>query len=210
MAVHAHTICESAIHLSGFLGLAEQADLVRTCFLLGRQDAGFYRPVLRNGATMQLRMLCLGKHWNAKRYTYQSRREDVDGKLVQPLPVELINLAGRIATAAGMMLSPDIALVNLYDGDGRLGLHQDKDERPETLAKGTPVVSISLGDDAEFLFGSQLRRDAVQSILLKSGDAFVFGGGSRMCYHGVRRILSNTGPDELNFKGRLNITFREY
>jgi len=71
-------------------------------------------------------------------------------------------------------------------------------------------VSLSLGDTARFLFGGVRRRDPVESILLESGDVFVFGGPSRLRYHGVARILAGTGPASLTLDGRFNLTFRQY
>ena len=71
-----------------------------------------------------------------------------------------------------------------------MGLHQDKDESAQSLAAGVPVVSISLGDTARFLFGGVRRRDPVETLLLESGDAFVFGGPARLRYHGVSRIAA--------------------
>ena len=97
-----------------------------------------------------------------------------------------------------------------YEAEGRMGLHQDKDESPQSLAAGVPVVSISLGDAARFLFGGVRRRDPVDTLLLESGDAFVFGGAARLRYHGVSRILPATAPPELGLTGRYNLTFRQY
>ena len=79
-----------------------------------------------------------------------------------------------------------------------------------SIAAGLPVVSISLGDTARFLFGGLRRRDAVESRLLESGDAFVFGGPARLRYHGVSRIVPGTAPPELKMAGRFNLTFRQY
>ena len=91
-----------------------------------------------------------------------------------------------------------------------MGLHQDKDESPESLARGAPVVSFSIGDTARFLFGGLRRRDPVEKLRLESGDVFVFGGEARLRYHGVTRIEPGTGPGGLGFEGRLNLTFREF
>jgi alkylated DNA repair protein (DNA oxidative demethylase) len=71
-------------------------------------------------------------------------------------------------------------------------------------------VSISLGDTARFLFGGVRRRDPVETLLLESGDAFVFGGAARLRYHGVSRILPATAPSDLGLTGRYNLTFRQY
>ena len=75
-----------------------------------------------------------------------------------------------------------------------MGLQQDKDESPASIGAGLPVVSISLGDTARFLFGGLRRREPVEPILLESGDAFVFGGPARLRYHGVSRIIPGTAP----------------
>src|SRR5207237_10766449 len=125
-------------------------------------------------------------------------------------PDNLARLAGEIAQSAGMTLRPDLCILNYYDGDGRMGLHQDKDESARSLAAGLPVVSISLGDTARFLFGGLRRKDPVEAIPLESGDAFVFGGPARLRFHGVSRIIPGTAPRELGLTGRFNLTFRQY
>jgi alkylated DNA repair protein (DNA oxidative demethylase) len=178
--------------------------------MLGEAEAGFYEPVARGLGKMRLRMLCLGMHWNARTYKYESHRMDADGLPAPPLPEDLASVARRAAEAVGMHIDPDVAIVNAYGDDGRLGTHQDKDERATTLAAGIPVVSISLGDTGVFLFGGTTRRDPVQKLRLASGDAFVFGGPSRLCYHGVTKILPGTAPAGFPFPGRVNVTFRQY
>ena len=104
----------------------------------------------------------------------------------------------------------DVCLINWYGADGRMGLHQDKDESRASIDAGVPVVSVSLGDTARFLFGGVRRRDPVESFLLESGDVFVFGGPSRLRYHGVTRIMPGTAPPALALDGRFNLTFRQY
>jgi alkylated DNA repair protein (DNA oxidative demethylase) len=78
------------------------------------------------------------------------------------------------------------------------------------LTEGLPVISLSIGDTALFLFGGLRRRDPIEKIPLESGDAFVFGGPARLRYHGVSRILPGTAPTRLPFEGRLNLTFRKF
>jgi alkylated DNA repair protein (DNA oxidative demethylase) len=109
-----------------------------------------------------------------------------------------------------MRFDADLCILNYYDGAGRMGVHQDKDESPASLAAGHPVVSLSVGDTARFLFGGLRRRDPVDTIQLESGDAFVFGGPARLRYHGVSRIAPGTAPSELDIEGRFNLTFRQY
>jgi DNA alkylation damage repair protein AlkB len=119
-------------------------------------------------------------------------------------------MAASAAHEAGFAFSPDICLINFYDADGRMGLHQDKDESQASISSGAPVVSLSIGDTARFLFGGLRRRDPVEPILLESGDAFVFGAESRLRYHGVTRVLPGTSPATLGLEGRFNLTFRQY
>jgi alkylated DNA repair protein (DNA oxidative demethylase) len=192
------------------LSIGEQRAIAERCFELGRQPAGFYTPIVRGGHPMSVQMLCLGKHWNARYYRYESTRSDVDDRPVPELPPEFVRLAAEIAKDAGFDVRPDICIVNLYSVQSRMGLHQDKDEGADSLSRGAPVVSLSIGDTARFLFGGLRRKDPVEIIWLQSGDAFVFGGPARLCYHGVNRIVPGTGPEDLGFAGRLNLTFREY
>lgn len=172
--------------------------------------AGGYVPTVRGGGQMRVRMTCLGRHWNARTYTYQATRADHDHAPVEPLPAAWASLAARLALEAGFAFDPDICLINYYGPDGRMGLHQDKDESPASLAAGRPVVSVSLGDMARFQFGGRHRRDPVDTLCLESGDVFVFGGEARLRYHGVSKIVPGTAPAGLALEGRFNLTFRQY
>jgi len=193
-----------------YLSLPEQQALVARCRAIIDGPAGGYVPTVRGGGKMRVRMVCLGRHWNPLTYKYESTRADYDGAPVPPVPDDLAALASRIAADAGFAFAPDICLINWYGPDGRMGLHQDKDESAASLGAGLPVVSVSLGDTARFLFGGLRRRDPVEPILLESGDAFVFGGPARLRYHGVSRILAETAPHGLGMAGRFNLTFRQY
>ena len=203
-------IATGASHLKSYLTADEQRFVAARCLHIGSGDAGFYTPIVRGSAPMSVRMLCLGRHWNARTYSYENIRSDIDGLPVPALPVELALLAERAARDAGFAFTPDCCIVNWYSEASRMGLHQDKDESPESIAAGTPVVSFSIGDTARFLFGGLRRLEPVQPLFLESGDAFVFGGPSRLRYHGVTRILPATAPDGLPFTGRLNLTFRRF
>ena len=203
-------VAPGAFHLPGFLALAEQSRILAAIEALSAGRAGFYRPRVRGGGLMHCDMLCLGRHWNARTYTYEPVRSDYDGLPAPALPGELADLAKRAAAAVGFDLAPDICLVNRYGADGRMGLHQDKDEDAPTLEAGVPVVSLSIGDSARFLLGGFRRRDPVTEVVLRSGDAFVMGGPSRLRYHGVARILPASGSLRLGLEGRISLTFRQY
>jgi DNA alkylation damage repair protein AlkB len=199
-----------AFHLERYLSAADQRALVDRCRALVDGVVPAYVPVVRGGGKMHVRMLCLGRHWNGKTYEYEPTRSDFDGLPAPPLPEAFTALARDIAASVGMALEADLCILNYYQADGRMGLHQDKDESEQSIAAGIPVVSVSVGDTARFLFGGLKRRDPVESRLLESGDAFVFGGPARLRYHGVSRILPGTAPPELDLTGRFNLTFRQY
>lgn len=203
-------IAPGAFHLRRFLALDAQRRLLETCQALLDGPVPGYVPVVRGGGKMHVRMLCLGRHWNGRTYQYELARTDFDGLPVPPLPDEFRVLVRDITAAVGMMLEPDICIMNYYDADGRMGLHQDKDEGTRSIEAGLPVVSVSLGDTARFLFGGTRRRDPVDAVALESGDAFVFGGPARLRYHGVSRILPGTAPAVLGLSGRFNLTFRQF
>jgi len=204
-------IAPGAVHVPSFLDLAEQQRLAGRCRALMDGETPAYVPIVRGGGTMHVRMLCLGRHWNGQTYRYEAMRSDHDGRPAPPLPDDLRALAQAAAQSAGMPVEPDICILNYYPVDGgRMGLHQDKDESPESVAAGVPVVSISIGDTARFLFGGLKRRDPVDVVWLESGDVFVFGGPARLRYHGVTRIVPRTAPPALELAGRFNLTFRRF
>lgn len=98
---------------------------------------------------------------------------------------------------------PECCLVNLYRGQARMGLHQDRDE----AALAVPVLSVSLGDDAVFRIGGIKRRGKTQSFRLQSGDMLAFGGPARLAFHGIDRVIDGTSC-VVPGGGRLNLTLR--
>jgi alkylated DNA repair protein (DNA oxidative demethylase) len=203
-------IVPGAVHFARYLSYDRQRALAAKCLALGAGEAGFYTPKVRGEHPMSVRMLCLGRHWNARTYTYEDVRSDVDDRPAPPLPRAWVSLAAGLAADAGFAMSPDLCIVNWYSAGSRMGLHQDKDESKESIASGAPVVSISIGDTGRFLFGGLRRKEPAMPILLESGDAFGFGGPARLRYHGVSRIMAGTAPPGLGFEGRLNLTFRQF
>jgi alkylated DNA repair protein (DNA oxidative demethylase) len=203
-------VAPGAVWLKSWLSLEDQLQLVERCRALLAGPGGGYTPTVRGGGKMHVQMMCLGRHWNPLTYTYGPTRADRDDLPVAPVPDDWVALASAAASAAGFSVRPDICLVNFYGADGRMGLHQDKDESAASLEAGAPVVSLSVGDTARFLFGGTRRRDRVETIFLESGDAFVFGGAARLRYHGVSRITPGTAPAVLGMAGRFNLTFRRY
>lgn len=203
-------LAPGAFHLPQYLPLERQILVAEICRRLADGEVPAYVPIVRGGGRMHVRMLCLGRHWNGRSYQYETTRTDFDQQPVPPLPDAFRALAREIAGAVGMSIDPDVCILNYYDAEGRMGLHQDKDESAASIAGGAPVVSVSLGDTARFLFGGTKRRDPVEATRLESGDAFVFGGPARLRYHGVARIVPGTAPPGLGLTGRFNLTFRQY
>ena len=203
------TLAHGLVLLQMRLSPTEQREVWELCQSLAEGPVPMYRPTVRGGRTMSVGMLCLGKHWNALTYRYEERRSDFDHLAVPPVPERLARLATAAAADAGFTISPDICILNHYTETAKMGVHQDKDERPGTIAAGFPIVSVSLGDDARFVIGGLSRREPTFAVTLKSGDVIVMGGASRLRYHGVTRILPGTAPVGTG-PGRFNLTFRQW
>ncbi|OQD56912.1 alpha-ketoglutarate-dependent dioxygenase AlkB [Streptomyces phaeoluteigriseus] len=200
-------IAPGAVHLPDWLDTTAQRELLAACRDWARPPAGLRTVRTPGGGTMTARQVCLGLHWYP--YAYASTVVDGDGAPVKPFPAWLGELGRRAVTDA---LGPqtagraayDIALINFYDGDARMGMHRDADEKSEA-----PVVSLSLGDTCVFRFGNtETRTRPYTDVELRSGDLFVFGGPSRLAYHGVPRVFPGTAPAGLGLTGRLNVTLR--
>jgi DNA alkylation damage repair protein AlkB len=195
--------------LEQFLPAGEQRRFWEVCAALASGPVPMYTPTVRGGRKMSVGMLCLGRHWNALTYAYEPTRSDFDNLPAPPLPGDFVTLASEAAARAGFDMQPDLCIMNFYDAGSRMGVHQDKDERRDTIEAGVPIVSVSLGDTARFVLGGLTRREPTRPILLRSGDVFVMGGPARLRFHGVTRILPGTAPPGTG-PGRFNLTFRKY
>ena len=119
------------------------------------------------------------------------------------MPAAFLNLATSAAAASGFGgFEPDSCLINRYEPGARLSLHQDKNERDF----GAPIVSVSLGLTATFLFGGLSRGDRPRRVWLESGDVAVWGGRARLVFHGVRPLAD--GQHWLTGNCRVNLPFR--
>src|SRR5262245_1345792 len=132
--VDVDVVAPGAAHLRGYLPVDRQVALAERCRLLLDGDVPGYVPIVRGGGRMHVRMLCLGRHWNGKTYRYEPNRSDFDNLPAPPLPDDFRALAREIAASAGLALDADLCILNYYDADGRMGLHQDKDESPASIA----------------------------------------------------------------------------
>jgi alkylated DNA repair protein (DNA oxidative demethylase) len=158
------------------------------------------------GARMSVAMTNCGQlGWVSDRRGYRYDAIDPDtGRPWPPMPALLRTVAERCAAMAGFAgFKPDACLINRYAPGTRLSLHQDRNER-DLLA---PVVSVSLGLPARFLFGGLRRTDAVQRLALVHGDVVVWGGRQRLAFHGVAPLAD--GEHALTGRCRINLTFRK-
>ncbi|MFJ4920058.1 alpha-ketoglutarate-dependent dioxygenase AlkB family protein [Streptomyces sp. NPDC088725] len=208
-------VAPGAVHVPAWLSEERQRELVEVCRDWARGPVPIRHTVLPSGGVMSVQTVCVGWHWQPYRYTRTAG--DVNGARVAEFPDWLAEL-GRAAVAGAYgapqesgaydpaSYAPDTALVNFYDGDARMGMHQDKDER-----SGAPVVSLSIGDRCVFRFGNTTDRGRPYTdVELSSGDLFVFGGPSRFAYHGVPKVYPGTADPATGMSGgRLNITLRE-
>lgn len=165
----------------------------------------FRYMVTPGGFTMSVGMTNCGiAGWVTDRRGYRYDAIDPDtGRAWPPMPDCFVKLAVRAAAAAGYPeFRPDACLINRYEPGAKLSLHQDKNERD----MDHPIVSVSLGLPAIFQFGGLKRSDPVRKFQLRHGDVAVWGGPSRLCYHG---ILALKHGDHASFGcTRVNLTFR--
>ena len=143
--------------------------------------------------------------WVTDRSGYRYDAIDPDSGQAWPaLPEAFVDVARRAATRAGFEnFLPDACLINCYEPGARLSLHQDKNERDAAA----PIVSVSLGLPAIFLFGGAQRQDRTQRYRLEHGDVAVWGGPARFTFHGIAPLADGHHP--LLGRKRVNLTFRK-
>jgi len=159
-----------------------------------------------NGYTMSVQTTSCGTFgWISDAHGYRYARNDPDSKEPWPaMPQAFLELANSAAKEVGFhKFTPDSCLINSYKAGAKLSLHQDKNERD----LNAPIVSISLGLPAIFLFGGNLRSEKPQRHRLEHGDVAVWGGTSRLAFHGIEPLIEGTHP--LTGKQRINLTFRK-
>jgi alkylated DNA repair protein (DNA oxidative demethylase) len=170
------------------------------------QRAAFRHLVTPGGLTMSVAMTNCGRlGWISDRRGYRYAELDPEtGRPWPPMPAVFERLAQASAAEAGFEgFEPDACLVNRYEPGTRLSLHQDKDERDY----GAPIVSVSLGMPATFLFGGLARSDKAARIPLVHGDVVVWGGPDRLRYHGILPLEDR--PHAVLGRRRINLTFRK-
>jgi DNA oxidative demethylase len=197
-------LAPGAVVLRGFAAHAAR-DLLDGAESVARA-APFRRMETPGGLRMSVAMTnCGALGWVTDRRGYRYDPADpASGAPWPPIPDAFRRVAQGAASAAGFAdFDPDACLVNRYEPGARLSLHQDADERDRTQ----PIVSVSLGVPATFLFGGTRRADKTQRIALEDGDVVVWGGPARMRYHGVLPLKA--AQDARLGAQRINLTFRK-
>lgn len=165
------------------------------------RSAPLFRPKTRSGKEMTVRMSAAGKFgWYSDQKGYRYIPHHPSGSPWPAIPASVMQIWNELSGTTRM---PECCLVNFYDADARMGLHQDRDEADFN----EPVVSISLGDDALFRVGNVTRGGRTESIWLHSGDVCVLSGDARLAYHGIDRIAPHTST-LMPRGGRINLTLR--
>ncbi len=169
-------------------------------------QAPFRRMVTPGGFAMSVAMTnCGAAGWVSDRTGYRYDRNDPESDRPWPkMPAAFMALASDSAGQSGYAsFAPDACLINCYEPGSRLSLHQDKNERDFSH----PIVSVSLGLPATFLFGGTKRTDPITKYALLHGDVVVWGGPTRLFYHGVSTVKDGEHP-KLGQR-RVNLTFRK-
>jgi DNA oxidative demethylase len=197
-------MAEGAVLLRGFVG-EDEVELIAALRDIAAA-APFRRMVTPGGHQMSVAMTnCGNAGWVTDRTGYRYSATDPEtGKPWPAMPPVLRQLADRAAARAGFEgFAPEVCLVNRYVPGAKMSLHQDKDELDFTA----PIVSVSLGLPAIFLFGGLKRSDRPRRFRLEHGDIVVWGGPSRLFYHGVAPLADGDHP--VMGRQRLNLTFRK-
>lgn len=190
--------------LAGFATPFEQQLLADLDQIVGA--APFRHLITPGGQRMSVAMTNCGPFgWISDRRGYRYTPDDPESQRPWPeMPASFRALAADAAREAGFAgYAPDACLINRYEPGARLSLHVDKDERD----REAPIVSVSLGLPATFLWGGLQRGDSTRRIGLSHGDVVVWGGPSRMHFHGVLPLPPGVHP--LTGSQRLNLTFRK-
>ncbi len=178
------------------LTLAEQKNILAVCREV-IAEAPLFVKTMPTGAAFRYKCTSAGPYgWISDRKGFRYvETHPVTGQAFPKIPSPIEQIAIEAAAGCGLALRPETALINWYDPDSSLGLHQDRTE-----ISRAPVVSISVGDDCVFIIGGLKRKGPKRELILHSGDVLIMGAEDRLVFHGVKKILPGTAPAELGLE----------
>ncbi|KAK9060197.1 hypothetical protein SSX86_020901 [Deinandra increscens subsp. villosa] len=213
------------IHLRKYINIKGQADIVNTIVRHAQGPGAFYVPSDQDGEIRGLHMTTFGRNWDPIT-RYEKRCRSDDGFEPLQIPLNFIHLVETAIKDAQAYLKkdmrfkkkyahacldelpsmrPDICVANFYSPYGHFVLHQDCDESSDSLEKGLPVVSISVGDEALFYYGHTRDERKLSYVHIKSGDVLIYGDESRLIYHGVNNICMGSRSCEFVRACRMDV-----
>jgi len=217
------------IHMAGFMPIDIQQRVVDAMREAGVSDSGFYAEQF-DGVKVcsNVMRMYLGSHWNTVTKTWEGNRGNLGGAPVADLPKFLQDMYSEAVKRANRELSrgqnkkrkltpfpegklPTLGVVNFFSPNGTMQMHQDSQETKASIAAGHPVMGICIGDSCDFSYSTEGPSGGKKPkvVRLESGDVYLFGGESRLMWHGVPKVLPRSSPPSLRLvPGRLSVTLR--
>lgn len=217
------------VQLVGFLPADIQQRVVDEMRELGTSSKGFFAEQFDGiKVSKDVSRMYLGMHWNAQAQTWDATRSNLDGEPAPGIPKFFLDMYNEAVKRANRELTrgpnkkrkmvpfpegtaPKIGVVNFFPTGATMQIHQDRTESKESVAAGFPVMGICIGDSCDFPYGTEqpTASQKPKTLRLESGDVYLFGGSSRMLWHGVSRVIPRSAPPSLRLlPGRLSVTLR--
>eukprot|EP00416_Gambierdiscus_australes_P019162 CAMPEP_0171083400 /NCGR_PEP_ID=MMETSP0766_2-20121228/17681_1 /TAXON_ID=439317 /ORGANISM="Gambierdiscus australes, Strain CAWD 149" /LENGTH=886 /DNA_ID=CAMNT_0011540825 /DNA_START=178 /DNA_END=2835 /DNA_ORIENTATION=+ len=215
------------VHLVGFVPPDMQQRMVDALREPGIAEQGFFAEQF-DGTKVStgVTRMYLGSHWNSTSQRWESVRGNLDQTPALDLPKLFVDMYSEAVKRANRELTraqhkkrklvpfvegklPNVGIANYYTVSANMQIHQDKQESKESIVAGYPVMGVSLGDTCDFNYATEAPTGGrkPKTLRVESGDVYIFGGESRLLWHGVSRILPRSGPPSLKLlPGRLSLT----
>jgi alkylated DNA repair dioxygenase AlkB len=217
------------VQLVGFVPPDIQQRIVDEMREIGTSSKGFFEEQFDGvKVSKEVSRMYLGMHWNAQAQRWDTARSNLDGEPAAEIPKFLLDMYSEAVKRANRELvrgpnkkrklvpfpegrAPSLAVANFFQPSGTMQIHQDRTESKDAIAAGFPVMGICIGDSCDFPYGIEqpTASQKPKTVRLESGDVYLFGGPSRMLWHGVSRVLPRSAPPSLRLlPGRLSVSLR--